>query len=154
MTGREWPTREQWEIEHRQFYLDECDDIVTRKASAYATPEEVEALIVELREQWKQYGRELRAIPVEDRPPKGKWWAGLLDDTPEGNAAYNAARARYEPSLELEDRRRRINRAIKDLRNDWIPLPMYRGGNFCTWLVDRYEAARDQAIEAAAAKRA
>jgi hypothetical protein len=62
----QWPTREEWAKSRRSLFhdgrfdrLDFCRDL-----SAYASPNEIEALIAALRALWKREGARLRALQV------------------------------------------------------------------------------------------
>jgi hypothetical protein len=120
----EWPSRAEWaKSVHTLHYEPE----VSKRVSDYMTPPEIETLLRDLRERWKEIGRKLKTASEDDR------------DT-------------------CQRQRRCINRAIKHVSEDGIPIVFdnsYGAKDILAPLHKRYEDARQKAIKSAErAKRA
>jgi hypothetical protein len=145
-----WPDREGWAKHRRAPYGDRFDALgVSLELADYATPEEVEAIVVALKALYTDEGRKLREgktiVPLLIRQPgetnrhhTRRWCAmteserGMLD----------------EKVTEHEDNRQQINLALKQIGEG--RLPDYRIIVKCVLapfatLMARYKAAYDAA---------
>lgn len=152
----QWRTREEWAKDRRAFYHDRFEELgLSPHLSAYASPEEIEALIAALRALWKSEGARLRALHVptelsrQSKESYGAFWI-RLDETPGARDLLAAVDAH-------KDCRKFINETIKLLSKG--DLPKWRQVEFRYLLEDakvnailgpiqaRYDAAKEAATE-------
>jgi hypothetical protein len=118
-----WPSREEWAKTERTPYADRFEDLgVSRCASDYATPSEIDAAITALKALYADEGRKLKAAklaagPLSRQPGETK----LAHVRRYYSATTEGGRAALVPVYTHEERRQEINEAIKDLRNDTLP---------------------------------
>jgi hypothetical protein len=82
-TYPQWPTRAEWTESQRSLFRDHRFDKLDfcQELSAYASPDEIQALVVALRTLWKRKGADLRALHVP---------AALYRQRREDQRAYHA----------------------------------------------------------------
>jgi hypothetical protein len=156
----EWPSREQWAVQHQRPYWDEgdrCpyDDNYSHRLSDYATPEEVAALTTALKDLYRELGRKLQAINLRIKPwqqergeGQSAWYARFRQLPPEDKELFHAAGTlRFERSA--------INDLLARIRNNEIPnrtrcsnyVPG-KPGELVAPFNARYDAAREAACDA------
>ena len=117
----EWPLGEECSKQRRRCFFD-LSPKISRSLSDYATPAEIDALIIAMRERWKELGREMRRLG-------GKGEGG---------------------TSELWQKRRSINRGLKLIRNGQLPILLddyYGAEDIMAELHARHRAAQAAAYE-------
>jgi hypothetical protein len=122
-----WPTREQWAYRQQHAYWDSADgcpfaDQIEHALSHYAEPGEIATLVVQLKQLYRELGREMRAAKLRAGP--------LLQQPGEPssdfhNRTWNLPSAEkellYRPS-HLRDDRRMIADVLRGIANNNVPL--------------------------------
>jgi hypothetical protein len=122
----EWPSREQWAEQYQSPYWDveDCpfDKNYSHRLTDYATPEEIAALTVALKDLYCELGRKLQAanlrIKPSDRQQRGEgqqaWDRRFCQLPQEDKDAFGeASNLRFERSV--------INDLLTRIRNNKIP---------------------------------
>jgi hypothetical protein len=150
--NREWPTREQWAEQQRAAYWD--SDIphpynASRRLSDYATPDEIHAIIAELKALWSTYGREMKA--VKDHPAVKRSDESLSDYLTRLKTMSETEKEISGRPINMKYRRSEINEMLKQLRNGEVPFrgldPIRAAAPLCDALLARYEAAAEAGIQ-------
>jgi hypothetical protein len=145
-TPYQWPSREEWAIQRRTLYLDEMSDIsVPGEWSLYASPEETAKLIEAFKEDYKAKGKQMRVLPDARKNGEMRARVRTAEITDEEMERLN-----------LQRDRQRINRAIKLISKNRMPR-LYDEGRYLKLVapfIERYDKARDEAVEQATARRA
>ena len=161
MTTRsfDWPSRERWAYPSNTPYWDSdtgCPyaDKYGHRLSDYATPHEVAVLTAELKNLYRELGRELRAVNLRikpsDRQQRGEghaaWYRRFRQLPPEDQELFNEA-------ANLKSDRQQINDLLKRIADDAIP-DFTRGGSvigrpaeLVAPFLERYDAAFKAARE-------
>lgn len=126
-TPHQWPDREEWARRRRTVYTDDVANVrdqVSQHLPDYATAEQVDAAITELRTYWRQLGKDVRAANAAARNAFPRWgdWrgdpAGYLDDM---KALDAEAQSTLERADELAQHRKDVNGQIRDLAAGFLP---------------------------------
>jgi hypothetical protein len=138
ISGRyQYPTRDEWAKERRTPYYDRFPDTPALLAE-YATPEEIAALKIGLRERWRELGQKLREFPAKAEP-----------ESREERLRTFAGGERSE-RVRIHDSRSSINAAIETIENGELPLYLenYSGSkDIFVPFHARYEAAKAELYE-------
>jgi hypothetical protein len=153
-----WMTRERWANSRRHLHYDECDDLpFARRISELASTTEIAEIVGELKRNYKEYGRALRA---------GNIAAGsLLQQKGETNSGWYTNRYRNMTDAEKDlvrachvprECRAAINRALKEIGYGTIPANIIDLGPvpLLEDILKRRDANWRAVTEAAAAKKA
>lgn len=161
---RAWPDRAAWARHHTTAYADDVDkarDAVSGDPRFYATPTQLEQVITELREQWRQHGMAVRDANTVARNVFPRYRPRVeqpLDYFDALQALPADKRALVDHAVMLRDRRARINETIRQFTADppridhWTTLQMLRQlpEDICpAWraLIGEWQACRDTAAE-------
>jgi hypothetical protein len=113
----DWPDRAQWTQEQRTPYAHSTPDF-HRRVSELASPEEIAEIVAELQHHYQDLGRQLRvakrSAPLLDQQ-KGETraaWYGRWKALPRERQEL------YSVIHEARDKRHRINRIVKAIRED------------------------------------
>ena len=120
----EWPSRERWAEQYSHPHWDECarcpyDDNYSHQLSDYATPQEIATLIANLKERYRELGREMQMVkPHASIQAKGEGmaaWYQKLRTLPQ--VTQDATSKLYS----LKRERSAINDVLERVRNNQIP---------------------------------
>ena len=144
---RKWPSREEWAEGRRTPYSDNCPR-ASETLSLYATPDEVQAIITGLKRSYSASGHQMRQMKTAypdliTRLCDSRGCGGFLRLSDDEQKCV-------EPFMHARWNRKEINRALKMIAKDDLPMCEEDGGHLPEFaeVLARYEKANAAVVAA------